>query len=243
MKIHPVLGTLPSKFHIKWNIIRDPLADIPTIPLILPPFTPCSRYTEEQCNKTNNLHPLGFPWPVECDLLHHFMSLQNEGFTWDDSECSHFCEDFFPPVKIAVITHTPWVQQNILILPGIYNQVCKIIQMKMDTGIYEHSNSSYHLCWFCVAKKEVNAIHLVHNLEPLNTVTIQHSSVTPFTEQIAKQFAGGACRGMLNLYVSYDECALTETSRDYTTFQMPYGALCLTKLPMGWINAVSSTMT
>ena len=43
---------------------------------------------------------------------------------------------------------------------------------------------------------------------------------------------------MLNLYVSYNECALTETSRDYTTFQTPYSALCLTKLLMGWTNAV-----
>ena len=43
---------------------------------------------------------------------------------------------------------------------------------------------------------------------------------------------------MLNLYVGYDERALAETSRDYTTFQTPYGTLRLTKLPMGWTNAV-----
>ena len=43
---------------------------------------------------------------------------------------------------------------------------------------------------------------------------------------------------MLDLYVGYDEHALAETSRDYTTFQMPYGTLRLTKLPMGWTNAV-----
>ena len=28
------------------------------------------------------------------------------------------------------------------------------------------------------------------------------------------------------------------SSHDYTTFQTPYGALRLTKLPMGWTNAV-----
>ena len=47
LKTHPVLGTLPSKFHIERNIIRDPLADIPTIPLILPPSAPCGCYTKE----------------------------------------------------------------------------------------------------------------------------------------------------------------------------------------------------
>ena len=166
------------------------------------------------------------------------MSLQNEGFTWDDSKCRHFREDFFPPVEIPVIAHTPWVQQNIPIPPGIYDQVCKIIWMKMETGVYECSNSSYHSCWFCVAKKEANAICPVHSLEPLNDITIQHSSITPFTEQIAEQFAGCACGGMLNLYVGYDEHALTKSSHDYTTSQTPYGPFCLTKLPMGWTNAV-----
>ena len=77
---------LPSKFCIERNIIGDPLTDIPTIPPILPPFTPRGCYTKERQNKTDNLHPPGFLWPVERDLLHHFMSLQNEGFTWDDSE-------------------------------------------------------------------------------------------------------------------------------------------------------------
>ena len=166
------------------------------------------------------------------------MSLQNEGFTWDDSKCSHFCEDFFPPVEIPIIAHTPWVQQNIPILPGIYDQVCKIIWTKMDTGVYECSNSLYCSHWFCVAKKEADAICPVHSLKPLNAVTIQHSSITPFTEQIAEQFTGHACSGMLDLYVGYNECTLTETSHDYTTFQTPYGALRLTKLLMGWTNAV-----
>ena len=60
LKTHPVLGTLPSKFHIERNIIGNPLADIPTIPPILPPFAPHGRYTEERRNKTDNLHPPGF---------------------------------------------------------------------------------------------------------------------------------------------------------------------------------------
>ena len=166
------------------------------------------------------------------------MSLQNEGFAWDDSEHGHFHEDFFPLIEIPIIAHTPWVQRNIPIPLGIYDQVCKIIQMKMDTGIYEPSNSLYRSHWFCVAKKEANAICPVHSLKPLNAITIQHSSVTPFTEQITEQFAGHACGGMLNLYVGYNKHTLTESSHDYTTFQTPYGTLCLTKLPMGWTNMV-----
>ena len=110
--------------------------------------------------------------------------------------------------------------------------------MKMDTGAYERSNSLYHLCWFCVTKKKAADLRMVHSLEPLNAITIQHSRVTPFTEEIAEQFAGRACGRILDLYVGYNKRVLAESSHDYTTFQSPYGALCLTKLPMGWTNAV-----
>jgi len=39
--------------------------------------------------------------------------------------------------------------------------------------------------------------------------------------QIAEQFAGRSCAGILDLYVGYDERALDESSHDYTTFQTP----------------------
>jgi hypothetical protein len=81
-------------------------------------------------------------------------------------------------------------------------------------------------------------LHLVQSLEPLNAITIVHSGVPPITEQLVEQFAGCPCGAMLNLYIGYDEHALAESSRDYTTFQSPYGALHLTTLPMGWTNSV-----
>ena len=87
-------------------------------------------------------------------------------------------------------------------------------------------------------KKKADVICPVHSLEPLNTVTIQHSSLTPFTKQITEQFTGHACGRMLDLYGSYDERVLAKTSRNYTTFQTPYGMLHLTKLPVGWTSAV-----
>jgi hypothetical protein len=42
----------------------------------------------------------------------------------------------------------------------------------------------------------------------------------------------------LDLYVRYDERLIAESSRDYTTFQTPFGALRLVTLPMGWTNSV-----
>ena len=59
--------------------------------------------------------------------MHHFMSEQNEGFAWDDSERGRFCEDFFPPVMMPVIEHKPWVLRNMPIPPGIYGEVCELL--------------------------------------------------------------------------------------------------------------------
>ena len=94
------------------------------------------------------------------------------------------------------------------------------------------------LCSFDVVKKDGKSLCMVQSLEPLNKVTIQHSGVPPFTEQLAEHFAGRACSSMLDLYVGYDKQALAPSSRDLTTFQTPFGALRLTTLPMGWTNSV-----
>ena len=166
------------------------------------------------------------------------MCVQELGFAWTDQERGHFREDFFPPVEIPTVPHKPWIQRNIPIPPGIYDEVCKVIRRKLDAGVYEPSNSSYRSRWFCVVKKDGKSLRIVHSLEPLNQVTIKHAGVTPFTDQIGEHFAGRACGGMLDLYVGYDERGIAESSRDLTTFQTPYGTMRLVTLPMGWTNSV-----
>ena len=103
--------------------------------------------------------------------------------------------------------------------------MCKVIWQKLNARVYKPSNSSYRLQWFCVIKKDGKSLRIVHSLELLNQVTIKHTGVIPFTDQIGKHFAGHACGGMLDLYVGYDERGLAESSRDLTTFQSPYGTL------------------
>ena len=130
------------------------------------------------------------------------------------------------------------MQHNIPILPGIYNKVCQLMKNKINTGIYNPSNSSYWSRWFCVVKKDGKSLHIVHNLEPLNQVTIKHTRVTPFTDQIGEHVTRHACGGMLNLYVSYDKCGILPSLHDLTMFQLLFGAPWLVTLPMGWTNSV-----
>src|SRR5216684_4466670 len=229
---------LLSRFRITREIKGDLLKNIPTLATRPPPFQLTGRYTEERKEIINRGHKGDFLLPEERALMHHFMSIQNAGFAWSDQEHGHFREDFFPPIKIPTIPHKPWAQHNIPIPPGIYEEVCRMIKLKIEAGVYKPSNSSYRSHWFCIIKKDGKSLHIIHSLEPLNCVTIKHTRVTPFTDQIGEHFAGRACSRMLDLYVGYDKHGLAETSHDLTTFQSPFGSLRLVTLPMGWTNSI-----
>jgi hypothetical protein len=78
--------------------------------------------------------------------MHNFMLAHDSGFAWSEQERGSFRTDFFPPVDFPVIPHTPWVEHNFPIPPGIYEDVCAIVQKKLAAGIYKPSNSSYRSC-------------------------------------------------------------------------------------------------
>ena len=236
-KVRPVVTQLPGKYRIVREIQGNPLEDMPVIEKVPPSFKPTGRYTEERKEALEKAHP-GFLWEGEMGLLHHFMMLQNEGFAWTDEERGRFKSEFFPPIDFPVIPHVPYIEKNIPIPPGIYDQVCGEIKRKIAAGVYEPSNAPYRTRWFCVLKKDKKALRIVHGLELLNKITIRHSGVPPIPEHLAEQFAGRSCGATLDLYVGYDERLIAESSRDLTTFQTPFGALRLVTLPMGWTGSV-----
>ncbi|PIL33987.1 hypothetical protein GSI_03695 [Ganoderma sinense ZZ0214-1] len=236
-KVRPLLSELPEKFRIVRNIVGDSLADLPPLnPNPPKEFLPGTRYTAERHEELRARHAK-FLWPVELDLLDDMVKNQEMVFAWTDMERGKFKPEFFPPVEMPTVEHKPWVLKNILIPPGIYCEVCEQIKRKIATGVYEPSNSAYKSRWFTVAKKDGKP-RIVHSLEPLNAVTIQHSGIPPVPEHLVECFTGRACIGVLDLYVGYNERELAESSRDLTMFQTPFGAHRLTTLPMGWTNSV-----
>jgi hypothetical protein len=134
---------LPERFRITRNIIGDPLNTLPILPKYPEPFRPNGCYTLERKTYIDDVHPGDFLWPVKRDLMHQFMMIHQDGFAWSDSEGGHFREDFFPPIEIPTVPHKPWVVRNMPIPPGIYKNVCDLIQRKIDAGVFEPSNSSY----------------------------------------------------------------------------------------------------
>jgi hypothetical protein len=79
---------------------------------------------------------------------------------------------------MPVIEHRPWVLRNMPIPPGIYDQVCKIIKTKIDTGVYERLNSSYQDGLQSLRKEESRfASFTVSNHSPYNILVFRLSQI------------------------------------------------------------------
>lgn len=87
-------------------------------------------------------------------------------------------------------------------------------------------------------KKDGKSLRLVHDLQPLNAITIKDSGLPPIIENYAESFGGRSCYAVFDLFVGFDQCALAPESRDLTTFQTPLGTLQLTSIPMGYTNSM-----
>jgi len=140
-------------------------------------------------------------------------------------------------VKIPVQEHVPWTWKTLPIPPGIRKKVIELIRRKVDLEVYETSYSSYRHQWFTVAKKDGN-LCIVHNLTPLNAITVCDSQEPPLIYLYAEQCSARSIYSGLDLFVGYDHCTLAEESRDYITFDTPLGIIRLTVLPQGWTGLV-----
>ena len=170
--------------------------------------------------------------------MQHVLKTNEKALAWTEDECGHFCDKYFSPVKIPIVEHIPWVHRNIPIPTGILVDVIDLFKKKIAAGVYEPSDASYHLRWFCIQKKN-GTLCIVHDLQPLNAVTICNAAVPPFVDQFVEGMAAHACYSMLDLFVSYDHQMLDISSHDLTTFQTPLRAYWCTVLPQGSTNMVA----
>ena len=114
--------------------------------------------------------------------------MNESGLAWTEDEKGRFCNNYFTPVKIPAIEHVPWIHKNIPIPYRILDDVIQIFKDKLAAGVYEPSDASYRSRFFCVKKKN-GSLRLVHDLQPLNAVTICNSGVPPLTDQIIESMA------------------------------------------------------
>jgi hypothetical protein len=239
-KVKPVPATLPEEFRVVRRMPHDPLASLPKVEWnVSAEFKPGKRLTVERWETIEtDLKNVGFLNNEEIKILREILKTHEDALAWDESMRGTFNPEYFPPVTIPVVEHEPWVEKNFPIPAGIRQQVIEDIKTKIKSGTYEGSSSSYRSRFFVVAKKN-GKLRIVHDLQPLNRVTIRDSGVPPVIDEIIEETCGRQIYSLLDALVGYDHQPIEERSRDLTTFQSPLGLLRLTALPMGWSNSVS----
>ena len=234
-KITPVPGTFPEIARVVRRFPQDPLLSLPTLPVHPPDFIPTERITEDRLEilKVNNK---GFLWPEEERLFTHVMVLNQNAIGFVDTERGTLKESYFSPYIMPTVPHIPWAFKNIPIPPGIREQVMDVLKRKIDAGVYEPSQSSYRSRWFCVVKKD-GKLRIVHDLQPLNAVTIRDAGLPPMLDEFVEPFAGRQCYTVFDLLWGFDARKVHPSSRDLTAFMTPLGLLRLTSLPTGYTNS------
>jgi hypothetical protein len=234
-KVKPVSGTFPQGAHVDRHFPHDPLQTLIALTPYPPEFTPSARLSKERMDSLK-INSQGFSWPEEERLFQHIMLLNQDTLAFEETDRGTLKESYFTPYIIPTIPHAPWEYKNIPIPPGIRQKVIELLKSKINAGVYEPSQSAYRSRWFCVLKKN-GKLRLVHDLQPLNKISIQDVGLIPIVDDFVESFAGAQCYTVFDLFWGFDACKMHPDSRNLTAFLTPLGLLRLTALPMGYTNA------
>ena len=234
-KIHPVSTQFPLDYQVRRQIPSNPLIALSPLPTHPPEFVPTPKISQERM-KLLNVNPKGFLWPEEEKLFQYVMKLNEAGIAFEDVERGTLKEEYFSPYIIPTIPHTPWEYRNIPIPPGLMPKVLEVLKLKIAAGVYEQSQSSYRSRWFVVLKKS-GKLRIVHDLQPLNGVTIRDAGMLPIVDDFIEGFTGRQCYTVFDLFWGFDARKIHPRSRDLTAFMTPLGLLQITSLPTGFTNS------
>ncbi|PLW57900.1 hypothetical protein PCANC_01042 [Puccinia coronata f. sp. avenae] len=237
-KIRPVNVPMPQGLNPPLR--RPPLSRDPYQGLarsLVGPFSPKGRVTQERLSVVN-FGPDGWLSPDELNLIKNILAERNEAIAFNEGERGLLKESYGLPYIIPVVEHEPWQKRKIPIPAAKLEEYTTLIRERVRTGLYEQSTSSYSSPVFCVLKSN-GKLRIVHDLQPLNKVTVKDAGVPPATEEFVESFSGRACYGLGDIMGGYDERALDPISRPLTTFDTPLGRFQLTRLPQGATNSVA----
>jgi len=234
-KVHPVSGTFPQEARVYRQFPHNPLDTLQPLPTKPPEFRPTERMTSEHMDSLN-VNGVGFLSEEEEKLFKHILVTNEATFPFEEKDRGILRRDYFSDYIMPTVPHTPWEYKNIPIPPGIRDKVIEMLKSKVDAGVYEASQSSYRCRWFCVAKKN-GGFRIVHDLQPLNKVSIRDAGLLPIVDDFVESYAGCQCYTVFDLFWGFDARTVDPRSRDMTAFFTPLGLLRLTALPMGYTNS------
>ena len=228
-------GPIPNYLPIEIG----PLPPLPVNPIRLEERVYSKRLTEERVTSIISRVPSVFLTKPEIELLVHVMFLFETVFAFSDLERGAFNSKYYPDYVIRTVPHRPWQRKPIRLPQARREEVIRMLKEQMASGKYEPASSSYRSAFFAVEKKG-GALRIVHDLQPLNAVTIRDATLPPRVEDMIESFAGRATYGLFDLKSGYDNRMLAPISRDLTSFYAEgMGMLRLTRLPQGHTNAVA----
>ena len=234
-KVHPVSGTFPEDARVRRSFPNNPLDSMTPLTPNPPEFIPTERLSDERM-KELKINPDNFLWPEEEKLFQHILKLNEATLPYEEKDRGTLKKEYFSDYIMPTVPHTPWEYKNIPIPPGIRDKVIDMLKSKLEAGVYEPSQSSYRGRWFCVLKKS-GALRLVHDLQPLNKVSIRDASQLPIVDDFVESYGGRQCYTVFDLFWGFDARIVDPRSRDMTAFYTPLGLLRLTALPMGYTNS------
>lgn len=234
-KVHPVSGTFPQEARVNRSFPHNPLDSLPLLSPHPPEFVPTEKLTMERMESLN-VNGEAFLSEEEEKLFKHILVMNEATLPFEERDRGILRNDYFTDYIMPTVAHTPWEYKNIPIPPGIRDKVIELLKSKIDAGVYEPSQSSYRCRWFCVAKKN-GSLRIVHDLQPLNKVSIRDAGLLPIVDDFVESYAGFQCYTVFDLFWGFDARTVAPVSRDMTAFFTPLGLLRLTALPMGYTNS------
>lgn len=234
-KIKPVSTTFPEEARVKRQKPSNLLTRLTPLSKRPPKFTPTPHITHERL-EILNINPDKFLSEEEEKLFIQVMMNNEKALAFIDTERGTLKESYFSPYIMPTVPHTPWEYKNIPIPPGIRDKVIELLKEKMAAGVYEPSQSSYRSRWFCVLKKN-GKLRIVHDLQPLNKISIRDAGLPPILDDFVEPFAGRQCYTVFDLFWGFDARKVHPASRDLTAFLTPLGLLRITSMPTGYTNS------
>src|SRR5260370_29340053 len=106
-----------------------------------------------------------------------------------DLEHGTFSQNYYPDYVIRTVPHQPWQKKPIRLPQSRCEEVTRIMKEQMRSGKYEPSSASYRSTFFVVEKKG-GALRVIHDLQPLNTMTIWDATLPPCIDNMIESFSG-----------------------------------------------------
>ena len=198
-----------------------------------------TRLTKERIETMIGNIPNGFLSKTELELFVDIVLRHEKAFAFNDEERGTFSSEYFPDYIIRTVAHEPWQVKPIRLPHSRREILMEMLDEQMKAGKYELSSSSYRSGIFLVEKKG-GKLRIVHDLQPLNQVTIRDSALPPIIDDITEDFKGYSFYFLADLKAGYDAVTLDKQSRALTAFYaLDFGSMQLCTLPQGFTNSVA----